>query len=170
MIRSLPLAAATLSPDCDGFKPFEPISHQSVRIEVDRSYWNGTEETRETVCKTSNPLDVAVLDIRGREAQWYSCNQRRTIFTCTTTFRGKPATLVVHPAVVIRGWQGKPGRDSHFHALLIPEGGLTNYHDTFARTITRKIGKAELLLDAQAGGRGENADTDSYYVRVEFLK
>lgn len=125
-------------------------------------------EVNEEVCATRAPLSAEVLDIRGREEEWYYCHEKYVELSCKTRFRSKWAVIHIRPSVVIRGWSTGAVRDTHFHAYLVPEGDGLRFHDLFARTLSRDLQKADVILDAAGGGRGENSATDSYYVRVDF--
>lgn len=128
------------------------------------------KEQSEAICKTTTPLKVRVLDIRGREEEWFWCEQGDLFFTCETKYRGAWARIRVRPAIVVRNAQRAAVRDSHFHAFIEPLGGASSYIDLFARSQSRDLRQAELTLDTEGGGRGERADVDSYYIRVDFSK
>jgi hypothetical protein len=70
--------------DCAGFKPFVPIDTIKADIKVYRL-------DDEVSCTTSVPQQVPVLDIRGREADWYYCDKSAVMFQCETVYKGKPA-------------------------------------------------------------------------------
>jgi hypothetical protein len=159
--------------DCSGVKPFTPIAYKDVSIYVGHFYWKKTsigsaEEVVEEVCSTDKPLQVPVLDIRGREEEWFYCYDYQPTITCSTTYQGTTAEIQVKPAIAIRSWMKDAALDSHFHAFIIPNGDKSKIFDLFARNITPNLSAKNITIDAAGGGRGENSSVDSFYVRTDF--
>lgn len=160
--------------DCSNVPPFQPFERQFVSIQVDRFYWveeSGQKvEKTERVCETSQPLDLGVYDIQGREEEWYSCfyQEARPVLECTTTFQGQLAQMMVRPAVVIRGYASKAARDTHAHIFLLPEGLSEKYFDTFVRSLSFDLKKQPVIMDSVSGGRGPESGQDSFGVRLQF--
>lgn len=165
---------ASASYDCSQARPFEAFEKQTVSVQVDRFYWakeNGKNvEKTERVCETLQPLEVGVYDIRGREEEWYDCFYRvpRPVLECRTTFRGKPAHLMVRPAAVIRRYATTAARDTHAHVFLLPEGNAQKYFDTFVRSLSLELDRKTVIIDSVSGGRGPESGQDSFGVRLRF--
>lgn len=165
---------AITADDCSNVPPFQAFERQTVSIQVDRYYWvkeNGQKvEKTERVCETSQPLDLGVYDIRGREEEWYSCfyQEPRPALECSTTFQGKAAQISVRPAVVIRRYTPKSARDTHAHIFLLPEGISEKYFDTFVRSLSFALKKQSVIMDSVSGGRGPESGQDSFGVRLWF--
>lgn len=169
------LSAAFAKFDCNQAQPFPTIETQQANVYVGRFYWTttttGKEERVEDVCTTTQPLALPVLDIRGREEEWYDCWKGIAELQCKTRFQNKTATLYVRPAIVLRTWgPGKAVRDSHFHAYVVPDNKPAKFLDFFARSNSYDLTKRELTIDTAGGGRGQESGIDSFYVRVDFLK
>lgn len=160
--------------DCSNVPPFQAFERQAVSIQVDRFYWaeEGGQKVEKTehVCETSQPLDLGVYDIQGREKEWYYCfyQEPRPVLECDTTFQGKPAQIIVRPAVVIRGYDSKPARDTHAHIFLLPEGHPEKYFDTFVRSLSFDLKKQPVVMDSVSGGRGPESGQDSFGVLLRF--
>lgn len=152
--------------DCATSKEFVPVEQHSVSISVDRL----TKDAAEAVCATTNPLALGVYDIRGREEEWFYCfyRQPRPSLECATSYQGKPAQIIVRPAVVLRQFQGSDVRDTHAHVFLVPLHDPDAFHDTFVRAISYDLKSQPVHLDSVSGGRGPNSTVDSYGVRLTF--
>lgn len=159
--------------DCSHHVPFEPVEYQEAFIQVARFSWvetdQGRQEIVEEVCSSKEPLLVPVQDIRGREEEWYDCNQRGVMRTCLSRYGTEEATIVVTPSIVIRKMGQRALRDTHFHARVYPQNDPTRLFDLFGRNGSYDLSKKPLLIDSAGGGRGENSGVDSYYVRIDFL-
>jgi len=159
--------------DCSKFKEFTPIEYQNAKITVAHFYWkqnaDGTrEEVDEEVCATKQLLKIPVLDIRGREEEWFYCHDNQPTVSCKSQFQGVEASIEVKPAIVIRSWQKSSARDSHVHAYVIPGNDPKKYFDLFARNISPVLTPQKLVMEAAGGGRGEESGVDSFYVRVDL--
>lgn len=159
--------------DCSNAKPFIPVGVQKVHIYVGHFFWKTTgdgtrEEVIEDVCATQVPAEVPILDIRGREEEWFYCSTTPSTLECSTTYQNVQAKIEIKPAIVIRGWNGSPALDHHFHAYITPGADPTRYFDLFSRSIRSELTPSPITLDAAGGGRGENSSVDSFYVRTDF--
>lgn len=159
--------------DCSNTQPFIPVGLQKVQVYVGHFFWktasDGTrEEVVEDVCATRLPVEIPVLDIRGREEEWFYCSTVPAVLECSTTYQGVQAKIEVKPAIVIRSWKGSSALDHHFHAYITPGGDPTRCFDLFSRSISSKLTPYSITLDAAGGGRGENSGVDSFYVRTDF--
>lgn len=162
--------------DCSQAQPFTPFEPQKVTISVDRFYWtveNGQQiQKSEQVCETTSPLEIGAFDIRGRETEWYYCfyQVERPRLECQTTFNGKPAFLIVRPAVAIRSYSTSPGaRDTHAHIFLAPDQDWSQYRDTFIRSMSLDLSTQDVLLDSVTGGQGPNSNEDSFGVKLHYF-
>lgn len=153
--------------DCSKFEPFTPIETLKADVIVHQ-----LAPLEKEVCKSSTPLLIPVKDIRGREADWYYCNQTEITeyLTCDVIYKNKPAQIYIKPAIVIRQWQPTDALDTHIHTYLVPEGNWDQYHDNFSRMIHNDLSLREVTLEGSAGGRGPKADQESYFVRVKFYR
>jgi hypothetical protein len=174
MLLAMLFSSFTYAYDCSQHTPFVPVSFQDVSLYVGHFSWqqteNGKEEVVEDVCSSTSALKIPVLDIRGREEEWFYCNgdTPQPILECTSTFQGQPTSIQVKPAIVIRSWQKSGARDTHFHAYIIPNNDPTKYFDLFARRLSPEPESKPQVLDAAGGGRGENSGIDSFYIRADF--
>ncbi|MBX3017078.1 MAG: hypothetical protein KF767_04245 [Bdellovibrionaceae bacterium] len=152
--------------DCTHVKEFVAMDTQKVSIQVDHLRQDETE----SVCATTVPLEIGVFDIRGREEEWFYCfyRQPRPNLECAATYQGKPAKILVRPAVVVRNFQGSAVRDTHAHIFMVPSRDPEAFHDTFVRVISYDLKTQPVHLDSVSGGRGPNADVDSYGMRLTF--
>lgn len=159
--------------DCSSAKPFLPVGFQKVQVFVGHLFWKTgrdgiREEVIEEVCSTQSPIAVPILDLRGREEEWFYCSRAQLALQCSTTFQNLPTKIEIRPAVVIRSWNGSSALDHHFHAYVIPIEDSTRSFDLFSRNINPRLTPSPITLDAAGGGRGENSGLDSYYVRIDF--
>jgi hypothetical protein len=160
--------------DCSNVPPFQAFERIEVSIQIDRFYWTQISgqkvEKIERVCKTSQPLYIGAYDIQNREKEWYYCfyKEPRPSIECNTTFQGRPAKIVVRPAVVIREFNSKRARDTHAHIFLLPEGFPERYFDTFVRSLSFDLKKQPVVIDSMSGGRGSDSNQDSFDVRLQF--
>ena len=161
--------------DCSKIADFTPFESVSVEISIERFYWEDDHGNRvqksQQVCNTSKPLEVGAFDIRGREVEWYYCfyQKVRPDLECSTNYRGKPATIVVRPANVIRSYPNQAGaRDTHAHVFLVPESDWNKYRDTFVRSMSFDLKKQDVLIDSVSGGQGQDSGEDSYGVRLHY--
>lgn len=155
-------------PDCSGVAPFAPMESERVSIEVGRFSPGESEPHYETICQSAEPLEIGAFDIRGREESWYRCfyQTERPMLFCDTTFAGRPATLVVRPAVVIRGGEGGvAARDTHAHLFLMSAEGPIQ--DTFARSLSYDLSKQPLVLDL-SHTQGGYPNVEGFSARLRF--
>ena len=153
--------------DCSKFEPFTPLEMIKADVTVVRVAPNDAE-----VCKTTSPLFIPLKDVRGKEADWYYCDQPESteIFTCDVTYKGQPAQLRIQPATVIRQWKPTDALDVHVHTYLVPENDWDRHHDNFTQVLQHDLSLREFTLNGSAGGRGPKADHENYYVRVKFYR
>lgn len=153
--------------DCTQFEPLTPLEIIQADVTVIRVVPNEDE-----VCKTISPLLIPLKDIRGRESDWYYCNQREPIetLTCDVTYKNLPAQIRIQPAMVIRRWKPTDALDIHIHTYLIPEGDWDRRHDNFTQVLQHDLSLREFTLNSSSGGRGPKADQELYYIRVKFYR
>lgn len=155
--------------DCSHFEPFTPLEILKADVIV---YRLGKIQDDEEVCKTTSPLLIPVKDIRGREADWYYCNQHQPteFLACDVTYKNQPAKIQIKPAMVIRHWKPSDALDVHLHTYLIPHNDWDQHHDNFTRVLYSDLNLRELTLNGSYGGRGPSADQENYFVSVRFYR
>ena len=161
------------SVDCALVKPFkafkkgQKFSVEAVQILSKKEGTSLVEETSD-ICKVAGEIEA--FDIRGREEEATACLKpdKKTVYMCDTTLNGKAAQIYFLPAIWVRSWDNKKGREYRLHAVVKSLVKGDDYLDLFARTVVSSIKAADIVTEGAI--KGGALGPEGFFVRAIFQK
>ena len=173
ILMPMTVVAKTSNSQIDCSHSNEFVAKDILKADVTVFKHSGDDTGDVEVCSSQKPLEIPILDIQGREAEWFYCYKRdsKLDLTCKASYLGKSAQLLVRPAIVIRSWKPSAALDVHMHVLLIQDHNPNNLRDVFTRSLNFDLTQRAFTIEGRSGDWVSSTDVhDNYEVRVRFYK